>query len=89
MARQKGLNGQFISSDESKTWEPKNAQAYAKLRKAFPRLLIRRDVLLMVAQGNTKTMAQIKAGQFPRACMTSPKRWREADIRAWIDEQAV
>lgn len=89
MAREKGLNGQFISNDESKSWTPKNAKAYETLKAKYPRLLARRDVLAMIAQGNTKTMAQIKEGKFPRACMVAPKRWREADIRAWIEEQAA
>ncbi len=89
MATLKGKNGQFISDDETKSWMPRNAQAYESLKAQFPRLLVRRDMLAMIGQGNTKTMAQIKAGQFPRSCMASPKRWREADIRAWIEEQAA
>ena len=69
MATVKDKNGRFVSTDESKKWEAKNKERYAELCDRYPNLLIRRAMLAMIGQGNTKTMAQIKAGLFPRACM--------------------
>lgn len=84
-------NGKFAEDKEkqAKPWQAKDKERYAELCDRYPNLLIRRAMLAMIGQGNTKTMAQIKAGLFPRACMEEPKRWREGDVRAWIEEQAA
>ena len=91
MTKIRGKNGQFATDEtvQAAPWEAKDKAAHAALLEKFPSLVLRKAMLAMIGQGNTKTMAQIKAGQFPRACMSSPMRWREADIRAWINEQAA
>lgn len=88
MATAKDKYGRFTPSEGAKLWQAQNKERYAALCERYPNLLIRRAVLAMIGQGNTKTMAQIREGLFPRACMDSPKRWREADLRAWLEENA-
>lgn len=83
-------NGKFAEDKEkqAKPWQAKDKERYAELLERYPNLKIRREMLSFTGQHNTKTMEQIKAGLFPRACMDSPKRWREADLRAWLEENA-
>lgn len=89
MTKIRNKNGQFATNEATQAapWEAKDKEAYSALLKEFPRLMPRKPMLYMAGQGNTKTMEMIKAGLFPRPCAFSPNRWREADIRAWINEQ--
>ena len=82
--------GQFEAETESAaTWTPKDREQYAALLDKYPGFWARKKMLAMVAQGNTKTTAMIRAGLFPRAVLRSPMRWREADVRAWLMEAAA
>lgn len=90
MQRLKNKHGQFVADEANQAmpWKAKDQKAYAALLEKYPALKTMKAVLEMIGQGKTKTAELIKAGLFPRPCMYGPKRWREADVRAWINEKA-
>ncbi len=87
----RGKNGQFVQVKASNAtpWESKNKEAHADLLEKYPNLILCDRVFDMTGQKKTKTSEMIKAGLFPRPYLYGPKRWREGDIRAWINEQAA
>lgn len=87
----RGKNGQFVQTtgNTAKQWEPKDKETHAALLEKFPNLILSNRVYEITSQKKTKTNEMIKSGLFPRPYIYGPKRWREADIRAWINEQAA
>ena len=87
---QKRINGRFVRKAViTKRWEPKNSEEHARLIEKYPRLLPAEPVYDLSGQRHTKTEEMSREGLFPAPVAYGPKRWREGDIRAWINEQAA
>lgn len=79
--------GQFeVEKETASPWKPKSREQHVMLLEKYP-VFWGRKMLAGIVQGNTKTPEMIREEKFPRTVLQNPKSWREADVRAWIEEQ--